>query len=178
VSSVDRNVLARHDPITKSLQAQWERAKLSEGVLYRKYWGNNTEAEYWQLVPPVSYREEIMNTAQSSVTGGNMGVRKTQLKVAKKAYLVGWSRDVREFWRKCDACKKYHRVSVKKQEELQNMCVGAPWERVAIDVTGPHPQSCMGNKFMVRVLDHFTKYAFAFPVRAYDAVTVAKHLVE
>jgi len=26
--------------------------------------------------------------------------------------------------------------------------------------------------------DHFTKYAFAFPVRAHDAATIAKHLVE
>jgi len=54
------------------------------------------------------------------------------------------------------------------------MCVGAPWERVAIDVTGPHPQSKKGNKFMVTVLDHFTKYAFALPAPAHDAVTVAK----
>jgi len=58
------------------------------------------------------------------------------------------------------------------------MCVGAPWERVAINVTGPHPQSSRGNKFMVTVLDHFTKYAFAFPVGAHDAVTVGRHLVE
>jgi len=58
------------------------------------------------------------------------------------------------------------------------MCVGAPWERVAIDITGPHPQSVKGNKFMITVLDHFTKYAFAFPVRSHDAVTVAKYLVE
>jgi len=57
------------------------------------------------------------------------------------------------------------------------MCVGAPWERVAIDVTGPHPQSSKGNKFK-SMLDHFTKYAFAFPVRAHDAVTLAKHLVK
>jgi len=34
------------------------------------------------------------------------------------------------------------------------------------------------KKFMVTVLDHLTKYAFAFPVRAHDAVTVAKNLVE
>jgi len=58
------------------------------------------------------------------------------------------------------------------------MCVGAPWERVAIEVTGPHPQSSRGNKFMVTMLDHFTKYAFTFPVRSHDAVTVAKHMVE
>jgi len=50
--------------------------------------------------------------------------------------------------------------------------------KVAIDVTGPHPQSSKGNEFMVTILDHFTKYAFAFPVRAHDAITVAKHLVE
>jgi len=31
---------------------------------------------------------------------------------------------------------------------------------------------------MVTVLDHFTKYAFAFPVRSHDAITIAKYLVE
>jgi len=31
---------------------------------------------------------------------------------------------------------------------------------------------------MVTMLDHFTKYAFAFPIRPHDAVTIAKHLVE
>jgi len=31
---------------------------------------------------------------------------------------------------------------------------------------------------MMTVLDHFTKYAFAFPVRSHDAITVAKYLVE
>jgi len=31
---------------------------------------------------------------------------------------------------------------------------------------------------MITLLDHFTKYAFAFPVRSHDAVTVTKYLVE
>jgi len=97
-----------------------------------------------------------MSTAHASVTGGHMGVKKTQTKVAKRAYWVGWSRDVREFCRSCDVCAKYHRGMTKKQSELQNMCIGAPWERVAIDVTDPHPQLNRGNKFMVTVLDHFT----------------------
>jgi len=101
-----------------------------------------------------------------------MGVKKTQVKVAKQAYWVGWSKDV------CDVCAKYHCGATKNQGELQNMCVGAPWERVAIDITGPHPQSTKGNKFMIMVLDHFTKYAFTFPVRSHDAITVAKYLVE
>jgi len=119
-----------------------------------------------------------MRTAHASVTGGHMGVKKNQVKVAKQAYWVGWSKPVRDFCRNCDVCAKYHRGATKKQGELQNMWVGAPWERVAIDITGPHPQSTKGNKFMITVLDHFTKYAFAFPVRSHDTITVAKYLVE
>jgi len=76
---VDSNELTRYDPITKSLHAQWERFKLNEGVLYRKYWENHKDAESWQLVPPFKYRTEIINTAHSSVTGSHMGVRKMQI---------------------------------------------------------------------------------------------------
>jgi len=163
------NELARHDPATKSLHAQWERFKVTKGVLYRKYWSNNQEGESWQLVAPVAYRKEVMRTAHASVTGGHMGVKKTQVKVAKQVYWVGWYEDVRDFCRSCDVCAKYHRVTTQKQSELQNICVGAIWERVAIDITGPHHHSTKGNKFMITVLDHFTKYAFAFPLRSHES---------
>jgi len=172
------NDLARHDPATKSLHAQWERFKLTEGISYRKFWSDNQDGESWQLVSPVAYRKENMRTAHASMTGGHMGVKKTQVKVAKQAYWVRWSKDVRNFCRSCGVCAKYHCGATKKQSELQNMCVGPPWERVAIDITRPHPQSTKGNKFMITVLDHFTKYAFVFPVRSHDAIPVAKYLVE
>jgi len=70
------NELAGHDPATKSLHAQWERFKITEGVLYKKFWSNNQEGESWQLVAPVAYRKEVMRTAHASVTGGHMGVKK------------------------------------------------------------------------------------------------------
>jgi len=90
VLTIESDELIRHHPVTKSLHAQWERFKLKEGVMYRKYWESNKKAECWQLVQPGKYRVEIMNTAHSSVTGGHRGVRKTQVKVTKKAYWVGW----------------------------------------------------------------------------------------
>jgi len=175
---IDGDELAHHDPITKNLHAQWERFKIKDGIIYRRYWESHGEEDTWQMVTPVGYREEIMQTAHASVTGGHMGVKKTQVKVARRAYLVGWTRDVRDFCRRCDVCAKYYRGTVKKQVGLHNMCVEAPWERIAIDVPGPHPQSSRSNKFMVTMLGHFTKYSFAFPVRSHDAVTVAKHMVE
>jgi len=110
--------LARHDPVTKALHAQWERFKMTDGVLYRKFWSSNQDGESWQLVAPIAYRKEVMKTAHALVTGGHMGVKKTQLKVAKQAYWVGWTKDVRDFCRSCDVCARYHRGVTKKQGEL------------------------------------------------------------
>jgi len=91
------NDLTRHDPAFKTLHAQWERFIVNDGILYQKFWKNDQDGDSWQLVSPVGYQKEIMSTAHASVTGGHMGVKKVQTKVAKQAYWVGWSRDVRDF---------------------------------------------------------------------------------
>jgi len=169
--------LARASAITKTFHAQLERSEITDGIMYRRWWDDEETEKGRQIVLHVQYRKEAMKSAHASNSGRHMGVKKTQDKVAMMAYWVGWQRDVREYCLKCDACARYHRGGVKKRGELQFMCVGAPWERLAIDITGPHPLSGKGNRFIITVIDHFTKYAFAFPVRNLEAKTVAKYLV-
>jgi hypothetical protein len=36
--------------------------------------------------------------------------------------------------------------------------VGAPWERMAIDILGPLPRTDNGNKYIMVVGDYFTKW--------------------
>jgi len=83
------NDLARYDPTTKSLHAQWERFKVVEGILHRKFWSNHQEGESWQLVAPVAYRKEVMRTAHASVGGGHMGVKKKPSESRKASILGG-----------------------------------------------------------------------------------------
>jgi len=175
---MDESKLAGARAVTKSFHAQWERYDIVNGVMYRRWWDEEENGKRRQIVLPIQYREEAMRSAHASIRGGHMGVKKTQDKIAMSVYWIGWQRDVREYWLRCDACARYHEGGVKKRGELQSMCVGAPWERLAIDITGPHPLSGKGNKFIITVIDHFTKYAFAFPVRNHEARTFAKYLVE
>lgn len=58
------------------------------------------------------------------------------------------------------------------------MLVGEPWERVGIDRTGPHPPSHKGNRYILTMIDHFTKWVKIFPLRNQEASTVAKVLVD
>ena len=50
-------------------------------------------------------------------------------------------------------------------------------ERWGIDLTGPHPQSSGGHKYILTAIDYFTRWAEAFPLHNQEATTVAKVLV-
>jgi transposase InsO family protein len=49
---------------------------------------------------------------------------------------------------------------------------------MSIDITGPHPRSRDGNEFILTVMDSFTKWAEAIPIRSHTAQVVARKLVE
>jgi len=108
------SVLASWDPVTKSLHSQWERFSVKEGVLYCRIWNNGETNDSWQVVLPVIDRQDAMNSANASISGEHMGVKK-KLKLAMNSYWVGWIEDVRQHCRKCDQCARYHRGIGKRQ---------------------------------------------------------------
>jgi len=58
------------------------------------------------------------------------------------------------------------------------MISGQPWERISIDVTGPHPISSKCNSYILTVIDHFTKWVELFLMKNQEAPTVARLLVD
>ena len=81
------------------------------------------------------------------------------------------------FLRTCQPCVQYHRGPPPRLAQLKPMLVGELFERVSIDITGPHPHSAKGHVFLLTVMDHFTKWAEAVPLRNRTASTVARALM-
>ena len=75
-------------------------------------------------------------------------------------------------------CCRYRRGGPSLRSALQDMSLGAPWERIGIDLTGIHPRSRRENCYILTYVDHFTKFAEAFLIPNKEAVTVARVLVE
>jgi hypothetical protein len=61
---------------------------------------------------------------------------------------------------------------------MKQYLVGAPLERVGIDITGPLPKSNEGNKYILTIVDYFTKWIVAIPLVNQEAHTVANSFVE
>ena len=168
-------------PCSRTVKLYWtqkDRLILKEGVIYRKWESEKDDLIHWQVIPPHSYRNEIISLAHEGPLNGHIGILKTQIKIQKFAYWVGWKNDVEKFILTCENCARYFRGKPVRRAPLQIALVGESFERVALDITGPHPRSRKGNVWILTILDIFSKWALAFPIRHHDAITVSKILIE
>ena len=162
--------------LTKIYWQQWERLRVENGMLYREWISIDGTHSSLQWMPPVSLRNQLLGIAHSGRTGGHLGIKRTNEQLQRRAYWTGWSSDVERFCQRCVECCSYHRGPPKRQGFLQPTVVGEPLERLAIDLTGPHPTSRSSNVYILTVLDLFTKRAEAIPLRNKEAVTMARAL--
>ena len=177
-AQVPWNEVVGLDRITKNLWNQWDRISAVDGVLYRKWTTIDGLNSRWQLIPPKSIQTRLIQIAHTGMTGGHLGIKRTQHQLQLRAYWPGWAEDVVRYCHRCTECTTYHRGQPNRQGVLQSFPVGEPFERIAIDLTGPHPTSRSGHVYMLTIVDIFTKWAEAIPIRNKEAVTVARALMD
>ena len=120
----------------------------------------------------------VLGELHSGISGGHFGVAKTSEKVKIKYYWHGQSTDVRIWCEKCIVCGARKMPPKTIKAPLQQSAVSAPMERLAIDIVGPLPETKNGNKFMVVIIDYFTKWAEASGLLNQKAALVADKLIE
>jgi len=123
------------------------------------------------------FRNQFLRVAHSGMTGGHLGRRKAICNIQKRAYWPFWTSDLGLFLKASAPCMKYHRGTIPHIMPLQTPSVGQPWERVSIDITGPHPRSARSKQYILTLVDHFSKWAEAIPLNNHTAPTVAKALM-
>lgn len=162
----------------KTLCSQYDQLLLGpDDVVYRKFKKANGDI-IMQKVVPFRYRRGIATDLHRGLNGGHLGIQRTTHQLQRRFYWPGWSRDLRLALLQCEQCARFKRPRPYHQGRLKPMLTGEPWERIGVDVTGPHPKSSKGNIYILTLIDHFTKWAEMFPMRNQEASTVAKILVD
>ena len=161
----------------RALVAQLDRLVIRQGVLGR-WWYIPGGQRMFQVVVPRAKRQEVLDTVHGGGVVGHFGRTRSLRRCQERFYWPEFRRDVVFRCASCEACLRRKPPPVAHRAKMGHVGVGLPMERMAIDVMGPLPRSTEGFKYIVVIIDYFTKWAEAFPMRDQEAATVARVLVE
>lgn len=165
-------------PAFKSYWAQWNSLVVLDGVLRRQWESTDGKEIKYQTVLPSNRRKEVLKEIHDGMSGCHFGIRKTLEKLRERFYWVGYTDDVTEWCRKCPECNASKGPITRCRGAMKQYNVGAPFERIALDVAGPFPRTKKGNRLILVVGDYFSKWTEAYAVPNQEASTIAEIFIE
>ncbi|EPB67563.1 hypothetical protein ANCCEY_13350 [Ancylostoma ceylanicum] len=146
----------------------------ANGCLYYRDPAQSSSVRIERLVVPEKLREPIFIAFHTSPSaGGHFNWRKTLTKIARRYFWPHMAEDVYALVRSCEPCQR-KRAQRMNREHLLPVASGAVFDKVYVDLTGPIHTSDSGNKYIIAMIDHFTKYVVAAPLPDCSAITVAQ----
>ncbi|CAC5405009.1 unnamed protein product [Mytilus coruscus] len=79
--------------------------------------------------------------------------------------------DINNYVNACDICARNKPPHKTPKAPLGKMGVGASMDRLATDIIWPLPRTPRGNKYILMVSDHFTKWVEIIPIPDQSAIT-------
>ena len=95
--------------------------------------------------------------------------------IRSRFYWPEYLHDIDIHLRSCADCLRRGNPR-RRKSPLQFYNVGNPYQRVYVDIMGPFPTSENGNKYLVTLLDQFTKRPEVVAVKDIRSETVASAL--
>ena len=177
VESGDRpfgTVVTTASPITRHYWNYWANLEIHDGVLFKKFFKNFEETYYYQLLVPTIMKNHILHQMHNTLLSGHLAKRKTLEKTRQRFYWFGMADDINLWVLKCDVCNQNKTPQRTPKAPLGDMRVGAPLDRICADHFGPLPLTARGNRFVLVVTDHFSRWVELFPVPDQSAQTCAR----
>lgn len=78
----------------------------------------------------------------------------------------------------CGICGQCRGPNPKTVATLQPIPANEPFHRIAIDIVGPMPTTLRGNRFILVMVDTFTRWAEAVPLPNHTAKQVANAVLQ
>jgi hypothetical protein len=150
---------------------------LYEGVLYRTIRVRRGSYHFVLTVPKAHIQCVLQQMHDNAVTGAHLSFNKTLSRAMSTFYWPNMAVDIKTYCEKCEQCAKRKAPTPRPKYPLQPITVGAPFERVGMDVVGPLPQTQLGNKWILVFTEYLTKWPEAVAIPNQEAATVASAFV-
>ncbi len=126
----------------------------------------------WQLVISREKCTQILSLLHDSKMSGHPGMSRMKLTINSRFYWPHMRQDILN-WTKCCRPSTMMKRGPRRQQELN----GVLFDCVAFDIIGPLSISGNSNRFILTMIDYFSKWSEDYAVPNHKAETVAECIV-
>lgn len=131
-----------------------------------------------QIVVPQEWREMVLKLYHCPPTGSHVGRDRLYQLISRKYYWTGMHKDVSDFTAACLDCQKRKPPPPYHHGELMPIYATHPLHIVGMDIMGPLVMSNEGYKYILVMIDHFTNWVEAAPLRTLEAQETLDRVID
>ncbi|MBV2113481.1 MAG: DDE-type integrase/transposase/recombinase [Candidatus Thiodiazotropha sp. (ex Ctena orbiculata)] len=169
--------MANKSPAARHYWILWDSLLLQDSLLFKRFLKKDGSGEHLQFLVPRVMKPDILFQMHDSVLSGHLGCKKTKEKTLQRFYWYALKDDVKLHIQRCDVCAADKKPTKIPRAPLGSLPAGAPGDCVATDYLGPFPVTDRGNRYILLLTDHFSKYVEILPVPDMTAEVCASKIL-
>ena len=130
------------------------------------------------LIVPRLARSSVIAECHDAPTSGHFAERKTLHAIRQRFWWPQVREDVKIYCRRCSTCQLCSRRAVPPgHAPMATYHAGAPWEVLGLDFIGPMTPTARRNRYILTMVDHFSRLAILAPTRQQTAEATVTALI-
>ena len=156
-----------------SSDSKWNEFCLKDTILFHMEIYGNTNIE--TLVIPFQFREYVLSLYHNHKLGFvHMAMDKMIVLFKSRFFWNGMTSDIKKWVICCPKCIQNKRYQPHRHGLLQPIQSNSPFQKVGADIAGPFKRSTGGNKYILVIIDYFTNWIEAIPLKTLSAEDSAR----
>ena len=175
---------SRKDPEMKTLRRKIRKKQTRKSYEYMAnedgtiYIRKKKEGAPWRIYIPTKLRRILLQYYHSDVNFHHQGVSRMEMILRARYYWPNMRDDIKIIINECEPCANARqRWKHKEAGKFKPIEAHFTFQMICMDIVGPLPVTSNENRYLLTIIDRFTRFVMAIPLPEISAVEVARAFV-